>query len=155
MPSQWETARTDTVSESRLPDSTTDHFVDDNTSIFEAGINEVADARITLGCNPPANTNFCPDDNVTRGQMAGFLTRALGLTPIIPPPPATTTTTTPATSTTTPGPPNPGDVVNCDDFPTWAAAQAYFDLYYPLYGDVAGLDSDGDLIACATLPGAP
>ena len=78
-----------------LPDSTTDHFVDDNTSIFEPGINKVADARITLGCNPPANTNFCPDDNVTRGQMAGFLTRALGLTPIIPPPPATTTTRRP------------------------------------------------------------
>jgi hypothetical protein len=70
-----------------LPDSATDHFVDDNTSIFEPGINKVADARITLGCNPPANTNFCPNDNVTRGQMAGFLTRALGLTPIRPPAP--------------------------------------------------------------------
>ena len=43
-----------------LPLSTTDHFVDDNTSIFEPGINKVADARITLGCNPPTNTNFCP-----------------------------------------------------------------------------------------------
>jgi hypothetical protein len=84
-----------------LPDSTTDHFVDDNSSIFEPGINKVADARITLGCNPPANTNFCPGDNVTRGQMAGFLTRALDLTPIIPPPRPTTTTTT-----TTQPPPN-------------------------------------------------
>jgi len=70
-----------------LPDSITDHFVDDNSSIFEPGINKVADARITLGCNPSANTNFCPNDNVTRGQMAGFLTRALGLTPIRPPTP--------------------------------------------------------------------
>ena len=69
-----------------LPPSNTDHFVDDNRSIFEQGINKVADARITLGCNPPRNTNFCPNDNVTRGQMAAFLTRALDLTPIIPPP---------------------------------------------------------------------
>ena len=61
-----------------LPDSTTDHFVDDNTSIFEPGINKVADAGITLGCNPPANTNFCPTDNVTRGQMAAFIIRASG-----------------------------------------------------------------------------
>ena len=73
-----------------LPDSTTDHFVDDNTSIFEPGINKVADARITLGCNPPANTNFCPTDNVTRGQMAAFIIRALG-GGVTPPPPTTTT----------------------------------------------------------------
>jgi Leucine-rich repeat (LRR) protein len=72
-----------------LPNSTTDHFGDDNTSIFEPGINKVADARITLGCNPPANTNFCPNDDVTRGQMAGFIIRALGggVTPPPPPPP--------------------------------------------------------------------
>ena len=78
-----------------LPDSPHDHFVDDNSSIFEPGINKVADARITLGCNPPTNTNFCPDDNVTRAQMAGFLARGL-VTPncdpsypdfCIPPPP--------------------------------------------------------------------
>ena len=134
-----------------LPDSTTDHFVDDNTSIFEPGINKVADARITLGCNPPANTNFCPNDNVTRAQMAGFLTRALGLTPIIPPPPASTTSTT----TTTPTPANPGDAVDCGDFATWAPAQAYYDFYFPFYGDVAGLDGDNDGIACETHPGAP
>jgi hypothetical protein len=83
-----------------LPNSTTDHFVDDNTSIFEPGINKVADARITLGCNPPANTNFCPNDNVTRGQMAGFIIRALtgGTTPPPPPPP-----------------PPPGSGAFCDD----------------------------------------
>ncbi len=35
------------------------------------------------GCNPPANTNFCPTANVTRGQMAAFIIRALagGVTP--------------------------------------------------------------------------
>ncbi|MFZ0626744.1 MAG: hypothetical protein WAN34_09640, partial [Acidimicrobiia bacterium] len=40
---------------------------------------------VTVGCNPPANTHFCPDQKVTRDQMATFLTRALGLTPNRPP----------------------------------------------------------------------
>jgi len=62
----------------RLPAASRDFFVDDNNSIFENGINRVAQAGITLGCNPPANTNFCPNDNVTRGQMAAFIIRALG-----------------------------------------------------------------------------
>jgi len=69
-----------------LPASNTDHFVDDNGSIFEPGINKVADAGITFGCNPPANTNFCPTANVTRGQMAAFIIRALG-GGVTPPPP--------------------------------------------------------------------
>ncbi|AWB88632.1 cell wall-binding repeat-containing protein [Salinibacterium hongtaonis] len=46
---------------------------------------------------------------------------------------------------------NPGDSKNCSDFRTWAEAQAWFDRYFPLYGDVAKLDSDGDGIACETL----
>ncbi|VAV92897.1 hypothetical protein MNBD_ACTINO02-2304 [hydrothermal vent metagenome] len=32
---------------------------------------------ITLGCNPPDNDRFCPDNVVTREQMAAFLQRAL------------------------------------------------------------------------------
>ena len=32
------------------------------------------------------------------------------------------------------------------------AAQAWFDLYYPLYGDVAHLDYDNDGVVCETLP---
>ncbi len=40
---------------------------------------------MTKGCNPPANDRYCPDDLVLRDQMASFLTRALGLTPIVPP----------------------------------------------------------------------
>jgi beta-lactamase superfamily II metal-dependent hydrolase len=59
----------------KLPASSTDYFVDDNDSIFEGDINAVAAAGITKGCNPPANNRFCPDGNVTRGQMAAFLRR--------------------------------------------------------------------------------
>lgn len=56
-----------------------DWFQDDDNSVFEQDIDRLAAAGITKGCNPPANTNFCPDDPVSRGQMASFLTRALGL----------------------------------------------------------------------------
>jgi hypothetical protein len=55
-----------------------DRFVDDNDSVFEGAIERLAQAGITLGCNPPNNTRFCPEDFVTRGQMAAFLKRALG-----------------------------------------------------------------------------
>lgn len=58
---------------------TTDFFTDDDASIFEDEINAVAAVGITLGCNPPSNDNFCPNDVVTRGQMASFLVRATGL----------------------------------------------------------------------------
>lgn len=50
-------------------------FVDDETSVFEGDINWLANANVTLGCNPPTNDHFCPADNVTRGQMAAFMRR--------------------------------------------------------------------------------
>jgi hypothetical protein len=60
-----------------LAPASRDYFDDDSDSIFEGAINKVAQAEITLGCNPPANDNYCPGENVTRGQMATFLRRAL------------------------------------------------------------------------------
>ncbi len=51
---------------------------DDN--VFATDIDKLATAGITLGCNPPDNTRYCPADSVTRGQMAAFLVRALDLT---------------------------------------------------------------------------
>ncbi|MDP3984496.1 MAG: excalibur calcium-binding domain-containing protein [Acidimicrobiia bacterium] len=47
---------------------------------------------------------------------------------------------------------NPGDSKNCTDFATQAAAQEWFDFYYPDYGDIANLDSDNDQVACESLP---
>nr|MBO2500913.1 hypothetical protein [Acidimicrobiia bacterium] len=55
-------------------------FVDDNGSVFEGDIDRLATAGVTRGCNPPKNDRFCPDERVTRGQMAAFLVRALGYT---------------------------------------------------------------------------
>jgi len=52
-------------------------FTDDDTSIFESDIDKLATAGVTYGCNPPANDEFCPNQFVTRGQMAAFLYRAL------------------------------------------------------------------------------
>ncbi len=54
-------------------------FVDDDGSVFEDDIARLAGRGVTRGCNPPVNDRFCPDEPVTRGQMAAFLVRALGL----------------------------------------------------------------------------
>jgi hypothetical protein len=54
-------------------------FTDDNNSVFQGAIDRLATAGVTLGCNPPTNDRFCPDQLVTRGQMAAFLVRALDL----------------------------------------------------------------------------
>jgi hypothetical protein len=59
-------------------------FVDDDDSVFEADIERLAAAGITLGCNPPDNTRFCPTRNLTRGEMASLLARALGYPPVTP-----------------------------------------------------------------------
>ncbi|MPZ53399.1 MAG: hypothetical protein GEU79_11825, partial [Acidimicrobiia bacterium] len=63
-------------------------FDDTSGNVFEEDISKLAQADITRGCNPPENTNFCPDDPVSRGQMAAFLHRALenGTNPPPPPP---------------------------------------------------------------------
>ena len=56
-----------------------DAFTDDDDSVFEADIERLAAAGITKGCNPPANTKFCPDRRVTRAEMAAFLVRGFDL----------------------------------------------------------------------------
>ena len=58
---------------------------------FAKDIDRLATAGITSGCG---NGRFCPNDAVTRGQMAAFLQRALDLTPITPPPAAIRATRT-------------------------------------------------------------
>ncbi|HSJ34908.1 MAG TPA: S-layer homology domain-containing protein [Acidimicrobiia bacterium] len=84
-----------------------DRFTDDDNSVFESDIDKLATASVTLGCNPPANTRFCPTELVLRDQMASFLARALNLQPITP----STTSTTSSTSTTMPGAlPPPQDI---------------------------------------------
>jgi hypothetical protein len=45
------------------------------SNTFHASIDNLYGARLTGGC---ATGKFCPDGNVTRGQMAAFLNRSLG-----------------------------------------------------------------------------
>jgi hypothetical protein len=59
-----------------LPDSDR-AFTDTGGSVFVADAARLAGAGITLGCNPPVNDRFCPEEPVTRGQMAAFLHRGL------------------------------------------------------------------------------
>jgi hypothetical protein len=56
-----------------LPDSGVDHFGDDNGSTHERNINRLAAAGIVGG---KAAGVYDPSANVTRAQMAAFLTRA-------------------------------------------------------------------------------
>ena len=59
-------------------------FADVGGSGHEADINALAAANITQGCDTePAR--YCPGSNVTRGEMATFLARALDLVPRPPP----------------------------------------------------------------------
>ena len=53
-------------------------FTDTQGNTHEAGINAIAAAGITAGCktDPPS---YCPQQPVTRAQMATFLARALGI----------------------------------------------------------------------------
>jgi dipeptidyl aminopeptidase/acylaminoacyl peptidase len=60
----------------KLAGTTTDYFTDDDGTLFESDINRLAASGITTGCTA---TTFCPTKNVTRGQMAAFLVRALHL----------------------------------------------------------------------------
>jgi hypothetical protein len=105
------------------------------------------------------------------GWFTGDLTPpdpGVPLSPPTPPSPSTPTTTPPATAPTTststttttmpsgpPARPPPSASVNCSDFPNWAAANAWFQYWYPVYGDIAGLDSNHDGVPCESLPGAP
>ena len=59
-------------------------FIDDDGSLHEADIDFIASLGITLGCNPPTNNRYCPDDFVTRQQMASFIVRTFDLGPGTP-----------------------------------------------------------------------
>lgn len=62
-----------------LAQTSTDFFSDDDGHVLENAINAIAEAKITVGCNPPSNTAFCPQRVLSRGETATFLTRALSL----------------------------------------------------------------------------
>ena len=60
------------------PAAEPDHFRDDNGSSHEADIDSLFEAGITGGCGTGL---YCPNQSVTRGQMAAFLYRAFSTPP--------------------------------------------------------------------------
>ena len=61
-----------------IPPSSVNRFSDDNGSVHEASINAIAQTGITVGCTQEA---FCPNERVTRGQLATFLLKVLDMEP--------------------------------------------------------------------------
>ncbi len=83
---------TETLGNGRVPDlpnaivarfltDDSGRFIDDDASVHETDIAQLAALGITSGCNPPESSLFCPDDVVTRAQMASFLVRTFDLPP--------------------------------------------------------------------------
>ena len=58
------------------PATTTDYFTDDDGHWAEAVLNRLAAANILRGCGP---TSACPNEAVTRGQLAALLRRSLAI----------------------------------------------------------------------------
>jgi hypothetical protein len=46
-----------------------------DTQTFHDDIEWLKDTGVTRGCNPPENTEFCPDRFTSRGEMAAFMKR--------------------------------------------------------------------------------
>ena len=103
----------------------------------------------TTTAPPPAPTTTSATAPAATTATTAAPSTTAPTTTAAPAPPETTAAPTPAV------PANPGDSRNCGDFSTYAEAKTWFDTYYPYYGDVARLDSDGDLEPCESLPGGP
>jgi hypothetical protein len=59
-----------------LPPASLDYYTDDSASPFQADINRLAEAGVTIGCT---DTEFCPEAFATRAELASFVARALQL----------------------------------------------------------------------------
>ncbi len=118
-----------------------------NTTLVKADSGSNGEICITL--NKPSHVvvdvaAYGPPDSIRPATSNGQADRVLDTRneSSAPPPPAAP-------------PANPGDTRNCSDFATYADAKAWFDTYFPFYGDIARLDADGNGIPCESLPGAP
>lgn len=84
------------------------------------------------------------------GGVPSLSERSLQLQACPPPPPAPVQP--PPSTPQPPAGPAPSSDVDCGDFATHAQAQAWFDYYFPQYGDIWLLDRDNDGRACESLP---
>ncbi|MFV1960376.1 MAG: M23 family metallopeptidase [Acidimicrobiia bacterium] len=60
--------------------SWTGYFRDDDNSVHEADIDKIFVEGITIGCS--LTNEFCPERDITRGEMAAFISRALDLSAV-------------------------------------------------------------------------
>ena len=60
----------------KLPKTKKDYFRDDNRSAHEANINRLAKAGLAISCG---TKRFCPNQSLTRAQLAAFIARVLDL----------------------------------------------------------------------------
>ena len=97
----------------------------------------------------PAGSSAAPASLPTTAPRQ--TTRVTAPTAIKTVPKKTSTSKKPTVKKTTASPAQPADR-DCGDFATHAQAQAWFDKYFPYYGDFANLDADGDGKACESLP---
>jgi len=68
------------VDELEVPGTTTGtRFKDTGGTQFETEIQWLSDHGITKGCNPPANSHFCPDSFLIRSEVGAFLDRVFDL----------------------------------------------------------------------------
>jgi hypothetical protein len=65
-----------------LPATDVNAFRDDDGHHLEDGLNRAAAAAVFLGCSN--DRDVCPDDTITRGELAAVLVRALGLVAATP-----------------------------------------------------------------------
>lgn len=59
------------------PSAAEDYFADDGDNIFEGDINALAELGIAFGCT---ETDYCPDEELRRDEMAELLVRTFGYT---------------------------------------------------------------------------
>jgi len=57
-------------------------FRDDEGNTHESDINLIAQEAITIGCNPADLLLYCPRNGATRIQLAVFIGRMIGITPV-------------------------------------------------------------------------
>jgi hypothetical protein len=60
-----------------LGPATASDFTDTAGHLFVSDVRWLAGHGITRGCDPPANTRFCPDSTVSRGELAAMIHRGL------------------------------------------------------------------------------
>ena len=122
----------------------------ETTGLYTAAFAQWWNGSLYLSCGIPAPSNDLYLPLVARGREAVQ-------TPVPTAPPATPVATVAPTPTATVQPTGPcactSNLYNCGDFDTQAGAQACFDWCMGQgAGDVHQLDSDGDGVACESLP---